>query len=162
MLSLTIKVTAAAAFAQAVKIDAQAKKDDLWLNARNVAGSLVWPLPRASASSFVVTDIIPNQEDYRGRLEFSTPENMGAMVFKNSDHTGENRIYYTGDARVLHNVNPAWLVGEPSFYWDADLAQPDDATITLFESNDCSQIAANQTAETSSGSGALTLSIDVS
>ena len=87
---------------------------------------------------------------------------MGTMVFKNSNHRGENRIYYTGDTRILHTVDPDWLVGEPSFYWSSDLAQPDDATITLFESNDCSQISANQTAETSSGSLALTLNIDVS
>ena len=63
---------------------------------------------------------------------------MGAMVFKNSNHRGENRIYYTGDARALHTVDPSWLSGDPSFHWGADLAQPDDATITLFESNDCS------------------------
>lgn len=49
MLSLTTKVTAAAAFAQAVKIDAQGKHDELWLNAKNTEGTLVYPLPRASA-----------------------------------------------------------------------------------------------------------------
>lgn len=87
---------------------------------------------------------------------------MGAMVFKNSDYTGENRIYYTGDARVLHTVDPAWLVGEPSFYWSDDLAQPDDAAITLFESNDCSQISANQTAASFNGNAVLGLNINVS
>ena len=63
---------------------------------------------------------------------------MGTMVFENSNYTGKNRIYYTGDARTLLTVDPELLGDVPSFHWGADLAQPDDASITLFESNDCS------------------------
>ena len=80
MLSLTIKVTAAAAFAQALKIEAQGKYEELWFNAYNANGSLAWPKPQADLESFAVSQYL-DEEEYAQSLSFSTPANVGTMVF---------------------------------------------------------------------------------
>ena len=64
--------------------------------------------------------------------------------------------------RSLIDIDDWLLDGVPSFHWGDHLAQPDNASITLFESNDCSQIASNQIVETSLGSVALEHDIDIS
>lgn len=123
MLSLTIKVTAAAALAQAVKVDVESKHDKLWFNAYNDSYLMKYPLPRVSEESFKASDYL-TEDEYSTRLEFSIPPNMGAMVFENSNFTGKNHIFYSGDTRTKFVVDD-WLATDnvPSFHWGDDLAQ---------------------------------------
>ena len=139
------KAAAVAALAQAIEIDAESRHDKLWINAKNASRRLYkvdGKKPEISVERFNLADYVTDMDAYAGELAFSTPPNMGTMVFEKPDFKGKNMIFYTGDARKLKKVPDSFLSESymPSFYWTSDLAQPADLKLRLFESEDCSLV----------------------